>query len=421
MTAPPMSRRAPARPRTRVAVATVALAAVLLAACGDDEKSNSSTTPKGSGSATENTTTGCVENVAAGADVFPQKATIEQAENFTLTYHGNYKILTVKEPYQGGSPESYVLVQCGTTAPTDLNAPAPVAATIQVPIKKILTGSTTHLPFIEQIGRVESIAGVSGLGMVSSKAVLDRKASIVDYAPNYEVDTEKVLAAGADGLMTGGTDDKAYKVLRDAKLPVVANAEWLETTPLGRAEWIKYVAALYNEEAAATTQFDAVVAQYKEVSAKAAKVAAADRPTVMTGSATKGTFYAAGGKSYVAQLVADAGGAYVWADDPSNGSLTLDLEAQLAKGAHAKIWINGSPMWTSKAAIAAQEPRYANFAAFGTGQIWVFNKIQNENGGVDYYERGVSRPDLVLADLLKIFHPNLATDHQFEWYQQVGS
>ncbi|MEM9748501.1 MAG: ABC transporter substrate-binding protein [Actinomycetota bacterium] len=260
---------------------------------------------------------------------------------------------------------------------------------------------------------------MSSLGFVSSQAVLDRSGDLIEYASEGALDTEVALTAGADVLMTGGTEDEAHQVLRDAGLAVVANAEWLEPTPLGRAEWIKYMSVLFNEEAAATEQFEAVEADYDAVVALAADVPEGERPSVMTGADFGGTFFAAGGDSYVAKLIADAGGAYVWSDNTDTGSLELDLETQLERAGDAEIWINGSTSWTSLGGMLEEEPRYGEFAAQQSGEVWVYNKIQNENGGVDYFERGVTRPDLVLADLLKIFHPELAEDHNFEWYQQV--
>lgn len=369
---------------------------------------------------TANLTDSCAESVAEGVDLFPDKVEPAYAENFSVSYHGTYKVLTINEPFPGGAAESYVLVQCGAEAPAAAEAPAPVAATIEVPIDALLSSSTTHLPLIEQLGRIDDLVGVSNLGLVSSEAVLAEAERLIEYAPDFTLDTEVALTAGADVLMTGGTEDEGHQVLRDAGLAVVANAEWLEPTPLGRAEWIKYAAVLFNEEAAATERFAEIEAAYDEIAARAAEVADDVRPTVMTGADFGGTFYAAGGNSYVATLIDDAGGAYVWSDNADTGSVELDLEAQLERAGEADIWINGSTSWTSLDAMLEEEPRYGEFASHTKGQVWVYSKIQNENGGIEYFERGVTRPDLVLADLLKVFHPELAEDHTFEWYEQVG-
>ncbi len=369
---------------------------------------------------TENLTDSCVTETAEGIDYFPNKVENLYAENFSVTYHNTYKILTINEPFPGGSAESYVLVQCGTEAPSEVDAPAPVAATIEIPIDGILSSSTTHLPLILDLDRLNDLVGVASMGWVNSEAVIAVADRLVEFAPEGVLDTEAILATGADVLMTQGTDDEAHQVLRDAGLPVVANAEWLEPTPLGRAEWIKYMSTLFNEEAAATERFDAIDAAYGEVAAKMADIADDQRPTVMTGQVYADIYYAAGGQSYVAKLIADAGGNYVWADNTDTGSYEIDLETQLERAADADIWINGSSSWTSLASMVDEEPRYGEFAAQQNGNVWAHNKIVNENGGLDYWERGVTRPDLVLADLAKIFHPDLMEDHEFEWYQQLA-
>jgi iron complex transport system substrate-binding protein len=137
----------------------------------------------------------------------------------------------------------------------------------------------------------------------------------------------------------------------------------------------------------------------------------------MTGRSTRGLFTIAGGRSYVAALIADAGGRYAWADNSSTGIASVDLEAQLRRARDADVWINGGG-WPTLSAMLADEPRYAAFKAYRSGEVWVHER-QRPEGGSDYWSRSVARPDLVLADLIKIFHPALAADHAFEWYMRV--
>jgi len=154
------------------------------------------------------------------------------------------------------------------------------------------------------------------------------------------------------------------------------------------------------------------------LSARAIARPDAERPLVMTGRSTRGTFVIAGGRSYVAALIKDAGGRYVWADNTSAGSATVDLEAQIQRAADADVWINGGG-WKNMAAMLEDEPRYSAFKAYRNGRVWVYERRQQPNGANDYWSRSVTHPDLVLADLVKIFHPQLAVDHEFEWYMTV--
>jgi iron complex transport system substrate-binding protein len=141
-------------------------------------------------------------------------------------------------------------------------------------------------------------------------------------------------------------------------------------------------------------------------------------PVVMTGRSTRGTFVIAGGRSYVAALIADAGGRYAWADNHAAATASVDLEAQVQRAANADVWINGGG-WSSLAAMLEDEPRYTEFKAYRQGQVWVYDGAGTPTGGSDYWSRSIARPDLVLGDLVKIFHPQLAFDRTFEWYSKM--
>jgi iron complex transport system substrate-binding protein len=362
---------------------------------------------------------GCVDRFDAAADYFPDKASLEDASNFAVEYHRSYKVVTVREPYPGGRPERDVLVQCGAPRPA-LTGDLASAAVVTVPITSLFSASSTHVPPLVDLGRLEVLRGVDKIASIVSPQVLAHVASahVVEFSPGSVIDAEKIVAARPSVLMTSGFPNSAYAAIRAAGVPVVANAEWLEPTALGRAEWVKYEALYLNEERQAQSAFARVKAAYAGLKVKAAALPAASRPLVMTGRATRGTFTIAGGHSYVAALIADGGGRYVWADNPATGSTTVDLEAQLQRARDADVWINGGG-WKNRAAMLADEPRYAEFRAFRSGQIWVYERLMNDAGGNDYWTRSITRPDLLLADLVKIFHPDLDPAHAFEWYMQV--
>jgi iron complex transport system substrate-binding protein len=220
--------------------------------------------------------------------------------------------------------------------------------------------------------------------------------------------------------MGGGVSNATLGVIRHAGVPVAQNTEWLETTALGRAEWLKYMALFLNEERQAQALYGAMKQRYWSLSTRATAAAEAERPLVMTGRSTRGVFTIAGGRSYVAALIKDAGGRYAWADDTAVASTTVDLEAQIQRAANADVWINGGG-WGSLPAMLDDEPRYTAFKAYRQGQVWVYERRQKPTGANDYWSRSVTHPDLLLADLVKIFHPRLAPEHAFEWYMRVPS
>ena len=219
--------------------------------------------------------------------------------------------------------------------------------------------------------------------------------------------------------MTSGFWDDAYDIIQSAGTAIVHNADWVESSPLGRAEWVKFISLFFNREAEAEAWFEQVRADYAAARALAADVER--RPTVHTGQVWGGIWYASGGRSYVAQLLADAGADYVWADDDSTGSMEHDIETQLAQANAAEFWLHAASWWSSTAAALAEDSRYGEFASLQNGNVWNPTLATNEQGGNDFFERGAVRPDLVLRDLIAILHPGLLPDHAFVYYQQLAA
>lgn len=358
----------------------------------------------------------CITDFEEGTDYYPDKVTLDHAENFTVEYHDYYQVVTVKQPTAGGEPEVYVLVKCGAEAP-ELTGDLEGAVSLETPVDSIFSASTTHIPSLESLGLLDSLTGVAAKAYISSEAGLERVAdeSVVEFAAAGEADTEAIVAAQPDVLVTGGTEDPNYAAVREAGVPVLADAEFLETDPLGRAEWIKYFAALTGTEAKANEVFDEVATNYADTAAVAAD---AEETEVMLGDAFQGQWSVPGGASFAARVVADAKGTYAWAEDTSTGSIPSDLETVFDKSGTAEIWLT-TANWTSRDQALAEESRLAEFASFTSGTVWAPSKQVNEAGGNNYYELGVLRPDLILADQVAILHPDLVPDHEFTFYNEL--
>jgi iron complex transport system substrate-binding protein len=374
--------------------------------------------------ATANLTDSCVTTYDPNIDYFPDKITVQYAEGFKVEYRNNYKVVTVTSPWQGAeNPVRYLLVQCGTPAPTDAKVAALV---VNVPVKTIVSMSTTFLPHLDGQGLVDRIVGMDSFLYTSTPSVLKRIdakqiAEVGGGGGGTEVNVEKLIDLQPGLIMAQrySDQDKTYPAMRDAGLPVVLNADFLDTSPLGQAEWGKYIALYFNTESKAERLFDGVAKRYNDYKALTAKVT--DKPTVMANSAYQGTWYMPGGKSYLAQLIADAGGAYLWADDTSTGSLTLSFESVFDKASKADYWININLFWNTTADALADDARYGDFAAFKNGKVFNNNARVNANGGDDYFESGVANPDVLLADLITIFHPDLLPDHALVYYKKLES
>ncbi|MCL4239472.1 MAG: ABC transporter substrate-binding protein [Anaerolineae bacterium] len=365
-----------------------------------------------------NVLAGCVEGYDSAADYFPQKATIEYAENFSVEYFANYKLVTLNETWPGSEPARYVLVQCGTPAPDGVDADA----VIEVPATSLLTMATTYLPLVVELGLLDHLVGHDEFDYVTTpdvRALIDA-GELVEVGEGAGVSVEAVLdlepsliLASSSGLI----EYDAHPVLVEAGLPVVLTGDWLEKTPLGRAEWVKFVGLFYNREAEAEAIFNEIADEYQALVSLAA--GATERPTVFVDAPWQGTWYMAGGGSYTARLLADAGADYLWADDESGGSQALSFEAVLEGAADADFWVNAGGYWMSKADMLATDERFGEFAAVQNDNAWSNNLYLNDFGGNYYYEGGIAHPDWILADLVAIFHPALLPDHEMMFYRQL--
>ncbi|MCS7056334.1 MAG: ABC transporter substrate-binding protein [Thermoflexales bacterium] len=334
---------------------------------------------------TANITDGCAETYSPDVDYFPEKVTVEDATGFTVEYFKNYKVVTVLKPWSGAEQQfKYVIVQCGTPAPTDVGD----ALVIQAPVKDLIAMSTTHLPHLEKLDVLDRLLGLDSFLYVNNPKVrtLIEAGALVEIGGGAEVNIEKTIAAQPDLVMTYGVGDPQYDAhpkLLEAKIPTVLNAEYMEGTPLGRAEWIKFTALFFNKEAKAQEEYAGMKQRYQAVAEKVK--AATTKPTVISGMASKDKWRVPGGGSYAARLIADAGGAYLFADDTSAGSLSLTFEEVYDKAVKAEVWLLTSfQRYDSIKAILDEEPRYAELAAVKKGNVWNYDKRINENGGNDY-------------------------------------
>ncbi|WP_420630656.1 ABC transporter substrate-binding protein [Candidatus Leptofilum sp.] len=367
---------------------------------------------------TSNLTDGCVENYDETVDYFPEKTAVSHADGFIIEYFNNYKVVTVAAPWLGAEDSAtYVLVQCGTPNPPGYDD----AVMLDVPISSFVSMSTTYLPHLEQFGLLDSLVGVDFASYAYNPTVQEKYAAgeLVELGSGATVDVEAALALEPHVIMTsasGSADFDTHPKLQEVGLTVVLNADYLDVTPLGRAEWGKFIAVFYNEEAQADTWFDEVAVEYEALAALTANVE--ERPSVFTNTPFEGTWYMPGGQSYTALLLNNAGANYLWGADESTSTLFLDFESVFDQAADGTYWINLGFV-SSLADLETTDARFADFAAFQNGTVYNYDLRTNEFGGNDFFESAAANPHWVLADLIKIFHPELLPDHEFVYYRLV--
>ena len=345
-------------------------------------------------------------------------AKITHAKGFDIVEEKGNKKLIIKSAYQNATEDAtYPLskkIPSTALASTKLN-------TIQIPVKNIVVTSTTHIPMVELLQSENTIVGFPHGQYVSSartRKLLDA-GKIAEIGKENSLNTEILLDLQPE-LVVGysvTSPDKSLTTLQKAGINVIYNGDWLEETPLGKAEWIKFFGVLFDKEKQADSIFKAIETNY--VNAKKSALLGLQKPTVLSGAImSKDIWNLPAGESFVAQFLKDANLTYLWKDTKGKGSLSLSFESVFDKGANADIWI-APGYFTSKKQLLESNALYAKFKAFQDDNIYMPTTKKGKSGGVLYYELATTRPDLVLKDLIKITNPALLPDYELVFFEKM--
>ena len=347
------------------------------------------------------------------------RTTVDFAKGFTISYVPGGKIITILSPFeQKTTATRYLLVPRGAARPAGYAD----AIVLETPVRTLVGLSSMHVALADFLGADDVLVGLGSFKYASAPQVRQRIAAgkIIEAGQGKELNNEQLIARHPDLVMATGWPGEGltrYQTLQAAGVPVMINSEWVESTPLGRAEWVKVLAALLNKEDVVNQKFGQVVRDYQRLAALGRR--AARKPSVVVGLPFKDVWHVPDTDSYMAQFLRDAGATYQWDKTKSpQGSLALSFEAVAPVVLTADYWLQTGTA-TTKAEIAAQDTRYAAFDPFKTGRLYNNNRRTNAQGSNDYWESGAVRPDLVLADLIKILHPELLPTWQLFYYQQV--
>lgn len=341
-------------------------------------------------------------------------STISYSKGFTIKKLNNgVTIITITSPWPGAHSDfTYALIPKNLLATITLNKDE-YDAIVAVPVERMVLTSTTHIPALEALGVEDKLVGFPQTKYISSEKTRKRiDAGLVkELGSNEAINTEMVIALNPDVVIGFAVDgqNKAYETLRLSNIPVVYNGDWTEETPLGKAEWIKFFAPFFNQEAMADRIFEKIERSYNE--AKALAKTAKEFPTVLEGALYKDVWYQPGGKSWAARFLEDANANYLWKKTTETGSISLSWESVLETAQNADFWI-GPAQFTSYESMSQASPHYKQFNAFKKKRVFTFAATKGPTGGLLYYELAPHRPDLVLKDLISILHPDLLPKHQ---------
>lgn len=346
-----------------------------------------------------------------------KKEILKYAQGFTINYYKTHTEIIVNSPWpKSKDTYRYLLIGKNQTVPehndTDI--------IIQTPISSVVVMSTTNIPVLEYLEVDEKLIGFPNTNYISSKKTRVRidNGEIKDLNNDLQINMELLLDLQPHlviGFSVNG-NDKTLNQIEKFGIPVVLDGSWTEAHPLGRAEWIKFVAAFFNKQQEATRIFNNIESNY--LKAKETALGTDKKPTVFSGSMIKDIWYVPGGKSFVAKFLEDANTDYLWKNNDSNGSLQLNFENVLEQAQNTDLWI-GVGQFENKTQMKDQHKGYTYFNAFKTNNIYSYTNKVGPNGGLLYYELGPQRPDIILKDIINIAHPELLTDYENFFFKRL--
>ncbi len=356
---------------------------------------------------------GCLEKKPAVIKTEePKGSGVRHAQGFTISTTGQYPVITVTNPWPNSEKAFTYAFIPKEKLPVITYPKDAYDAVIATPISSLVVTSTTHIPALESLNGLSKLVGFPDTKYVSSMPARKRIATgkIKELGNNESLNTEMVIALQPDVVVAFAinNDNNSYDLLQKAGVPILFNGDWTETTPLGKAEWIKFFGVLLGAEKAANDTFERIENDYLEVKELAKQATA--KPKVLSGALYKDVWYLPAGESWAAQFMEDANTNYLWADTNGTGSLSLSLEAALEKGQEAEFWISPG-QYTSYQQLDAANSLYQKFEAYNKKNVYGFAGTTGPTGGLLYYELAPQRPDLVLKDLVSIFHKELLPDY----------
>ena len=346
---------------------------------------------------------------------------ITKAERFTLEKKNGWTEIKIINPWQGASGvnQIFYLVKRGTKMATLPDS----SSVIFVPVRKIICTSTTHIAMIEALGEVNSVVGVSGTNLIYSPEVIKNvnKGLVGDIGYDANLNKELIIKLSPDLIMIYGIGSESTGYVGKVKelgIKVIMNADYLETDPLSRTEWIKLFGALYCKENLADSIFESEVEKYIKLK-KYIEQNISVRPKVLLGLPFKDTWYVSSGNSFISKLISDAGGDYLWRDTESSISMPYGIENVYLRGLTADYWLNVGSI-SSRNEISAVDQRLNDLPCFKNDNLFNNNKRVTSNGGNDYWESGSLYPHLLLKDIATILHPEVFEDHELVYYKKIN-
>ena len=338
--------------------------------------------------------------------------TMKYAQGLSVFEYKDYTKVVVGDPWNKGQVlGTYILADRDGELPDTL----PEGVVVRVPLESVVVYSDVHARIIDELGAVDAVKGVCDSKYFKTEKIRFGLLSgtVTDCGASMSPNVERVVSAAPEAIMLSPYQNAGYGAVENLGIPILKMSDYMEQTPLGRAEWIKFIGLLFGKKAVADSIFSATERNYSALKTMAGAVP--ERPEVISETMTNGVWYVPGGASYKAVMYADAGGFYPWSDDASQGSLALDFPQVLEKAQDADIWL----VTTYGTELTANDflkiyEHNDRFDAFKNHGVYYVNSAE-----AGMFEETPFHPDLLLKEYIKLFHPELLPDYSLKYYKQM--
>lgn len=343
----------------------------------------------------------------------PSASEMEYSELLNIVPADGYTKVEIRTRANGNPVATYLLVPRDKEVPSGL----PQGEVIRIPVKSLVVNTTAYALPLKELKSLNVIKGVTDASFFNMPEIQQglKSGAIVDLGNSQQPSVEKIVELHPDGIMINLFEGMSNAALPTAGVPYIKFADNLESSPLGRAEWIKFLGVLTGTETVADSIFNQVEKKYNALARKAANVT--KRPKVLTDNMYEGIWYVPAGNSVAAKVLKDAGGDFPWKDNGDTGSLSLSYEEVLDKANDADIWILkvfGTKLDSDK--LAQMDNRYTQFLPYKKGNVW-YSDTQ-DSGLFDY---AAFHPELLLSDYLAIIHPEVVNGQVPRFFKKMVS
>ena len=339
----------------------------------------------------------------AGGDTL----SLAYARNICIVQHDGYTTVDLSDPWKSGRTlHRYVLVP----RESDLPSPLPEGTLIRTPLSRTIVFTTVHCALLRELGVGESIAGVCDLKYIKDSWIQSQCQSgkIVNCGDGMAPDVERIIDTRPDALLlTPFENSGGYGKVEETGVPLIECAEYMEPTALGRAEWMRFYGRLLGQADRADSLFAAIDSTYADTKRKASERSRAigRKPRVMMDKVTGSVWYVPGGQSTMAQLLSDAGGDYIFADNDQAGSVALSFETVLNRASDADVWLY---RYSNRADLLSEHRGYAQFKPFRTGNVWGCDVSRSR-----FYEETPFHPEWLLKEFSAIIQSTADSTRYF--------